>query len=252
MVVIQDKVGRQCRNLNQDVKVIQDALNRVPVAQGGTPPNKKLDVDGNCGSKTIEAIQLFQLKQFGWSGADGKIFPGGQTHIRLNQILGQQPPVTTPTTEPQVEPTTNAFLIRLSSMRDESTYITRWDDLYILIEDAANAVTATYKIPGIVPRQPKHYTLPEELYWSGDPISVNAFENALFNYVTVAVPAKTAELNLDTAATNNTMIIRLDGDTNARYFFNRNAIIWEAYDKAWRERNGVYEERIVGLMKRVS
>lgn len=84
-------VGISGANLAQDVSTIQDALNRVSPADGGASP--PLVVDGVCGSKTKNAIQQFQLKQFGWSGADGKINPGGQTITRLNEILGTNRPL---------------------------------------------------------------------------------------------------------------------------------------------------------------
>ncbi|MEO8073078.1 MAG: peptidoglycan-binding protein [Acidobacteriota bacterium] len=83
-------VGIGGTNLANDVTTIQDALNRVSPAEGGASPT--LVVDGICGQKTKDAIQKFQLQQFGWSGADGKINPGGQTITRLNEILGANRP----------------------------------------------------------------------------------------------------------------------------------------------------------------
>lgn len=85
IIAITAPVGIGGNNLLPDVTKIQDALNNVSPADGGASP--KLVKDGICGSKTINAIKQFQLKQFGWSGADGKINPGGQTITRLNQIL---------------------------------------------------------------------------------------------------------------------------------------------------------------------
>jgi hypothetical protein len=85
-VMIRASVGSKGANRNDDVTTIQDALNRVPASDGGaTPP---LDVDGLCWQKTIKAIQTFQLKHFGWSGADGLVEPGRQTNAKLNDILG--------------------------------------------------------------------------------------------------------------------------------------------------------------------
>ncbi len=69
-------------NYRDDVITVQQLLNKVPVNEGGpTPP---LVVDGICGSRTVKAIQLFQVKQIGWSGADGRVDPNGPTHTRLN------------------------------------------------------------------------------------------------------------------------------------------------------------------------
>ncbi len=85
-IAVSAPVGINGTNLANDVKTIQDTLNRVSPAEGGASP--LLVVDGICGQKTKDAIQKFQLQQFGWSGADGKINPGGQTITRLNEILG--------------------------------------------------------------------------------------------------------------------------------------------------------------------
>lgn len=85
-IVISASVGVGGNNLAQDVTKIQDSLNRVSPADGGASP--LLVKDGVCGPKTKNAIQQFQLNQFGWSGADGKINPGGQTITRLNELLG--------------------------------------------------------------------------------------------------------------------------------------------------------------------
>ena len=94
-VAINDKVGILCINRPEDVTKIQDALNRVPPDQGRAVP--PLVPNGYCDNKTTDAIQKFQLKQFGWPGADGKIFPGGQTITRINELLPETSvPVTLP------------------------------------------------------------------------------------------------------------------------------------------------------------
>lgn len=83
-------VGRMGgRNRHQDVLVVQDLLNKVPPHQGGPVP--PLIVDGLCGSKTIKAIQKFQLHHFGWRGADGRVDPNGQTHSKLNEYDDRRP-----------------------------------------------------------------------------------------------------------------------------------------------------------------
>ncbi len=92
------------RNLSIDVFEVQRALNRFSPADGG--PNPPLVVDGICGPKTIAAIRGFQLKKFGWSGADGVVDPGQQTERALFAGTGQNAygpwgppsPQTTPTT----------------------------------------------------------------------------------------------------------------------------------------------------------
>jgi Putative peptidoglycan binding domain len=69
------------RNLSGDVYEVQRALNRFSPIDGG--PSPPLVVDSICGSKTIAAIRNFQLKKFGWSGADGVVDPGQQTERAL-------------------------------------------------------------------------------------------------------------------------------------------------------------------------
>jgi hypothetical protein len=86
-------------NRPSDVFNVQELLNQVPVEAGG--PRIFLNPDARCGSKTIEAIQKFQLFHFGWKGADGRVDPDGQTLRKLNQFEdGRRPrprPVTTST-----------------------------------------------------------------------------------------------------------------------------------------------------------
>lgn len=82
-VVITASVGRGGANKPDDVSAIQYCLDQVPPVDGG--PNPPLKIDGVCGPKTTAAIQNFQLKHFGWPGADGRIDPGKQTIQKLNE-----------------------------------------------------------------------------------------------------------------------------------------------------------------------
>lgn len=84
-ISVAQSVGINGINTPPDVTTIQDALNRVSSSEGGANP--PLKIDGLFGSKTKNAIQQFQIKQFGWSGADGKINPHGQTIARISQLL---------------------------------------------------------------------------------------------------------------------------------------------------------------------
>lgn len=81
-------VGFRGRNLYPDVVEVQSALVRIGPARGGQP--QSFSVDGSCGSKTVEAIRLFQVKHFGWSAADGLIEPGKRTHQRFNEIFAAE------------------------------------------------------------------------------------------------------------------------------------------------------------------
>jgi hypothetical protein len=85
-------VGQGAPNIFTDVLTIQELINQVPVSEGGLPDDKKLAVDGICGPKTKDAISKFQLKQFGWKGADGKVEPGKQTLAKLNSFEKPTPP----------------------------------------------------------------------------------------------------------------------------------------------------------------
>lgn len=93
-VIISNSVGINGRNIFDDVIKIQKALNKVPQDKGGTLP--LLVEDGICGTKTKNAIQKFQLHHFGFSGADGRIDPGKQTIIKLNQVLFSNSPKLNP------------------------------------------------------------------------------------------------------------------------------------------------------------
>lgn len=86
---IQSSVGRGGRNHRSDVKRIQEALNRVPHARGGslTP----LVVDGLNGPKTEGAIYKFQKHHFGAGRADGRVDPDQSTLEKLREFQTQNP-----------------------------------------------------------------------------------------------------------------------------------------------------------------
>jgi hypothetical protein len=81
-------VGRSGVNHRDDVKVVQQLLNRViasnqKFAGAGL---SKLTVDGVCGALTISAIEKFQQVVLGWSGrgVDGTVEPNRTTWKALN------------------------------------------------------------------------------------------------------------------------------------------------------------------------
>ncbi len=86
-VEISESVGLNGRNNFDDVYKVQYAFNKVPPIDGGPP--KPIAIDGNCGEQTTKTIQIFQLKHFGWSVADGKIEPNRQTHLKLKEVSGR-------------------------------------------------------------------------------------------------------------------------------------------------------------------
>jgi len=86
-VSISQPVGRGplARNLPDDVRTIQDALNQVTVKGVAGGPLPFLDVDGICGPKTNAAIARFQQVQL--NIFDGVIEPNKKTIIKLNEII---------------------------------------------------------------------------------------------------------------------------------------------------------------------
>ncbi len=86
MATITASVGRLGVNRPDDVRFIQDKLNRVPPEAGG--PSPLLVVDSLCGPKTKDAIHYFQSAQFGWLTADGRVDVDGPTLKRLNELTG--------------------------------------------------------------------------------------------------------------------------------------------------------------------
>ena len=71
---ISASVGKNAVNKSEDVLVIQNLLNK----KGAT-----LKVDGDCGPKTIAAIEKFQKDVLKFSVPDGKVDVGGKTWERL-------------------------------------------------------------------------------------------------------------------------------------------------------------------------
>lgn len=80
-------VGAGGVNRQQDVRTVQELLNKVFPGWGG--PEEKLAVDGLVGPKTIGAIRRFQQAQLGTIFTpDGRVDPGHRTLHRLNHING--------------------------------------------------------------------------------------------------------------------------------------------------------------------
>lgn len=79
--------GALARNLPEDVKTIQDALNQVTVKGFAGGPMPLLVVDGIKGPKTQAAIWKFQQVQVKSINPDGLVEPGGKTILRLNELV---------------------------------------------------------------------------------------------------------------------------------------------------------------------
>src|SRR3954451_18750464 len=79
--------GGLARNLPDDVKTIQAALNQVTVKGFSGGPMPFLAVDGIKGPKTQSAILNFQRAQGQSIHPDGLVEPGGKTILRLNELV---------------------------------------------------------------------------------------------------------------------------------------------------------------------
>ena len=142
-------VGQSCPNFAPDVKTVQELINKVPPNQGGLTPDKKLVVDGACGPKTRDAISKFQLKHFGWSGADCKVEPNKQTLAKLNSFEtgpgggSVAPPPPPPPPKPQ--PKSKQFLLQ---------FVNKGNFIGVMMKDRYLLVT-------LVPTQE------QAIYWLG-------------------------------------------------------------------------------------
>lgn len=75
---IEGSVGQGGDNLEDDVRLVQQLLNRQDLA-----PLAKLKEDGRIGPATIEAIRHFQTRSLGMNSPDGRVDPDGKTFRRL-------------------------------------------------------------------------------------------------------------------------------------------------------------------------
>jgi hypothetical protein len=93
-VTITASVGANGKNRYEDVRTIQDALNQVPVTDGGPVP--PLKVDGIVGPKTLGAIKKFQKQACGFQWPDGTVEVGRKTHQKLREFFVPSNPYVMP------------------------------------------------------------------------------------------------------------------------------------------------------------
>lgn len=79
MTRLEGSVGQKGDNLDRDVRVVQQLLNRHDLA-----PLKRLNEDGRIGPMTIEAIRHFQTRYLGMTSPDGRVDPDGGTLRKLS------------------------------------------------------------------------------------------------------------------------------------------------------------------------
>lgn len=82
---ISNAVGKGGRNNNEDVKVVQAALNLVRSGSFGL--KSRIEVSGKAGNDTIAAIELFQAGVVGMKTPDGLISPNGKTIQALKSSI---------------------------------------------------------------------------------------------------------------------------------------------------------------------
>jgi peptidoglycan hydrolase-like protein with peptidoglycan-binding domain len=86
MGIISASVGRGGVNQIEDVRTIQDLLNKSSCA-----PDPALGVDGKMGPRTIAAIEVFQKQVVHLKHPDGRIDPGGKTLLALAEDSAEEP-----------------------------------------------------------------------------------------------------------------------------------------------------------------
>lgn len=89
---IEGSVGNGGDNLESDVRLVQQLLNRQDLA-----PLKRVAEDGRIGPQTLEAIRHFQTRYLNMNSPDGRVDPEGRTFRRLNS--GSEKPGTGESTE---------------------------------------------------------------------------------------------------------------------------------------------------------
>jgi hypothetical protein len=153
------------KNLRDDTKTVQELLNNVPAAEGGPVPLLETTT-GVCGQLTISAIQKFQLKHFGWKGADGRVDPDGPTLHKLNQFdkkVAPPPPVLPPPPRVVFPTSKDFFLIHMSPKKVSAG---RPEDLFFLLSDITNNRLAVYWLDAGRRGKP-HVPAPAGETWSG-------------------------------------------------------------------------------------
>jgi len=132
---ISASVGLSGKNLPEDVRTIQELLNKVPPEKRG--PSPPLEVNGVCARKTTEAIQRFQIANFGWSGADGRVDPGGPTLAKLNEYDDAPGGAASP-------PETLSRRFAIQRLGGNEIFDPNSIDLFFRVLDLANSRAAIY------------------------------------------------------------------------------------------------------------
>jgi hypothetical protein len=244
-IILMASVGRMGGiNHTEDVRKVQHALNKVPKSEGGPP--KPLDPDGKCGSKTIEAIQLFQIKHFGWKGADGRVDVNGPTHLKLNEY---DTGITPPTVE--TIPTSQSFSVRI-----DSTIKPTNEEWRLLITDEANQISRVYRLEPSKAYAPLKefkvkWTMPYALVPPpSKPISVNDFHDAKFGYRSTLHYDPRNQFHL-TRTWINVMALQVAVGDKQKNYFHTPTNISDCLDEMRKDpdKPGTYQGEVMGLLE---
>jgi hypothetical protein len=227
-------------NHTEDVRKVQNALNKVPKSEGGPP--KPLDPDGKCGTKTIEAIQLFQIKHFGWGGADGRVDVNGPTHRKLNEYDGGITPVV------ETIPTSESFSLRFDHRVKEKNVEWR-----LMITDEANEITRLYRVQQDMswPKDKfaRKWTKPYPLSMP-KPIPVTGFHDAKFGYrSTLHYDPRKPDFERRTWI--NVMALQLVGEDRQTNHVHTPTNIWDCWYEMQKnpDKPGTYTGQVTGFLK---
>ena len=83
-MLLSDAVGRACQNRSCDVKMVQLLVN---MNLGRVPGTATLNVDGQFGPASQNAVVAFQTQAMGQAAPDGIVAPGGDTLAALRRGL---------------------------------------------------------------------------------------------------------------------------------------------------------------------
>lgn len=85
MARIEGAVGQGGDNLEADVRLVQQLLNRQDLS-----PLASIREDGQAGSSTVTAIRHFQTRFLGVNSPDGRVDPDGRTFRKLSSGSGER------------------------------------------------------------------------------------------------------------------------------------------------------------------
>ena len=152
---------------------------------------------------------------------------------------------------PPVElPRSNIFFVRLAQ-----SPLSVSQNTYIEIADPSANSIKTYVVTSLfpIPLNAAAYSSPERIMWRGMPVSIDDFENAEFNYSSIATYQTDISVNYKSVNCDNTMRIKLRGGVENS--FSMSTYILETYIKALNGRNGggngYYSDQIAGHMRSV-